>query len=1015
MKSISQLFGFLCTLFVIICFETNPIESKYIDGTKNNLIGGSWTESNSYLYDVPSEGNSHESSKTTESIQNESEDKHNVQNADAQNLKGESKSHNYIQVPVIPKVNENEENNKSSGVDSTSGLNGDGKDGIGNKNIKTPTKISNEETNNKFQEQQDSEAVENVTNSEKPQGTTNSDTNKNNDDGNGKLMNTLQMKTKQMFRRLNIYRVFEKPFSEPSSVNYFKNEMQNDFAFRNGLHFSYTSVYLYNKYVDPNKHVYIKLPNRTMVILVTANKFFFQDLIYSSNKYLSMKNKFAYLMNIIIDNLKGKIFFKNYNYQYLFRDDPFALDPSKKLLDFDLLGHLAETTQTIYANASRTKKVSMHKEFGGWFQFLGILVVNGYYYNDIIKPEPIEVVPYEMLPEFRKLLNEKTIQGDNYSYTLGLWKDFPNDKFSSWRYSLELLLWDSLNILPSQLPHPARFVMAYTNIADKEKISRKLEYGYYARNTSNYDTYTKEELLNWPLLVKNVAKELKGIDVSVIAADDYYKAVNAVFHETSNEPVGVQNKSSIGEYILLILLNSEFYNDKFVTEDNYFVAKSNVVIQRILNLIEKLQNILNKIKEELEPYVDNDIRFYSFFNKNEQNYRIFNPHILGSVAGITKHLACENVKYFKCTKDVSIHHKYGGWFEFAGAIHIMKALNVPLKYESHEILKKEYEQSILLQANSNYQYAGLWRDIPEKDTSAYRYPLHAFLLENPELNIINIQKAHPFMVVDLINKGLQAVKANIFPKRSATVNEEKMGENNQEKKIDVTELESEVANTVDEKQVENTQNLMMSLGYYDSYLKENVKSVNDMRLDESDDEIIEVDEDEEDTQEVNEDVNYSEENYKEHRTQDTDVYGMSEDEEGEEKEKEKEKNGKYKSPTDVLTSALKNDNNEDSSGVGKGSYIKNIEHVYEHNENGNDLNLLETDENENFGMNGRIFIFLLVIFIIILISLLIYLGVVVYKKYMGKKIDDKNDIVLAFKDKNEIPVVHGMPAPWLKA
>lgn len=840
-----------------------------------------------------------------------------------------------------------------------------------------------------------------------------------NADDNEHGISGFKIKIRRMWNQTNIFRIFEKPVSGAASVNYFRNEMQNDFAFRNGLYFSCTSAYMYNKYVDSGKYAYIRLPSNSLVILVTANKLFFQDLIYSSNKYLSIKNKFAYLMNSIIDDLRGKPFFRNYGYQYLFRNDPFALDPTRKLLDFDLLGELSEVTQMIYTDVYNNEKVSMHKIYGGWFQFLGIMVVNGYYYNDTTKPEPIEVVPYNMLGDFKELLNKTPANSNNYSYALGLWRDFPNDKFAPWRYSLELLLWDVLNILPNQLPHPAKFVLAYTKFVDKE-INQK-ELSFFSDNdkigfsNTNKMVYTKEDLLNWHLLVKKIVKEQKGLDVAIVAADDYYKTTNENHTEIQNK-VAETDKHILKKegYILLLLLNSEFFHEKNLLEGNYDNNKKRNFFKRVVSIIDKIQEILNAIKHTLDPDVEPDVKFYNYLNQ-DQRYKVFNPHILGSIAGITRHLKCENAKHFQCTHDVSVHYKYGGWFQFGGALYINKIISIPLQYKKREILKQEYEQSILLQANSSYQAAGLWRDIPEKDTSPYRYPLQAFVLENPSLNIVNIQNAHPFMVIDLINKGLQVMKRNVTGNDDDNISGDSEKENKgikgitvEEKNLEDTIETEEEAKLVEQKMadLEKQKNLQapseFNLNFNEPVedldaLTNLEKNVNDVI-----DEMFDVK-----GEGMDEDVDETIENDGEN-----DGEGLGEDKKG--KKKEMDLKAAIENPNINLADTLKYVVESSILKDDEDNVMNEIEHVYDHNSVDHDLNLLEGEEKGFNNIQGKFLLFLLILLLTIFITVAIYTGIKIYERFFNKKVKDKNEVVLAFKDKEDIPVVHGMPAPWLK-
>lgn len=851
---------------------------------------------------------------------------------------------------------------------------------------------------------------------------------------NEKKMSGFRM-TQRIWNRINVFRIFEKPLSDATSVNYFRNEMQNEFTIRNGLYFSCTSAYLYNKHVDSTKNAYMMLPGSTMIVVVTANKLFFQDLIYSSNKYLSIKNKFAYLINTIIDNLKGKKFFRNYNYQYLFRSDPFAFDQTKKLLDFDLLGELSGATQTIYTDIYGDKKVSMHKVYGGWFQFLGIIAVNGYYYKETIKPEPIEVVPYSLIPDFIKLVNVNETENSEYSHVLGLWRDFPVDRFVPWRYSLELLLWDSLNILPNQLPHPAKFVLAYVKSAGKtENKKGQLGNGFgnhLKDSVAQKRYYTLEELRNWPALVRDVVKEHTGIDVAIVSVDDYNRQMSAD-HTERRSIIGGEEKNKVGaaDYALLLLLNAEFLNDKTLHNgSSYQASKRNNFFKHIVAIIDVIQDILKRIKDALEPQIEPDVKFYNFLDRTEEMYKVFNPHVLGSIAGITQHLKCENAKHYNCTHDVSMHYKYGGWFEFGGVIFIKNAIPVTLNYEKHEIVKKEYEHSILLQANGSYQAAGLWRDIPEKDTSPYRYSLQTFILENPRLNIVNMQKAHPFMIIDLINKGLRMVKhTSVNGNDEVYENENEEGE--YKENMEITGRTKNPVDTIETEEEEEKIEQQMKEMENDPSFKSDTFNLN---FGENIDDTSSFEESAEYVNTLygeegalgNENVDGIAEEFGEtvvsgnDYTDDVEESELGEDGEitecGDETYSTSLLKGATGNHAESLADSLKNAIDVTAVEMREESGMGDIEHMYDRSANDHDLNLLEADDENYSTIQRNIILTLLIVCLTLAVVCAIFAAFKLYERFTNRKVADKNELVLAFKDKDEIPVVHGMPAPWLKA
>ncbi|CAD2111982.1 conserved Plasmodium protein, unknown function [Plasmodium vinckei] len=588
-------------------------------------------------------------------------------------------------------------------------------------------------------------------------------------------------KQMSMSRWNNIFNFFRTSKAQGfrEAKNNFLNEIQNSYAYRNGLYFSVTSVGEYNKEVDSNQYATINLPDNTMVLVVTGNKLFLQDLIYSANKENAIKTKFTYTMNKIIKNLKKKLYFKNFKYQYLYRNDSFAEDSSNKLLDMNLLGELSNITQTIYTDDAKENKVSMHKIYGGWFHFLGIFVINGYDYQVVNNPKiedalgekSNDVVPHNLLPEFRNLLTKKNPGEYQNGYVLGLWRDFPNDKFINWRYSLELFLWDLLGVLPHELPHPSDLIVSY----NKYEEYKELELAQQEEDDSDESTHLNNEHKDglyhfdientWHKIIMNKILSYRGFDVTIVSAQDYMNA-SGYDNEIVSKYYNLKNEK---EYIFLILLNKDFFVDEFVKSQNYNTSKQNYFDVILKDIVDDVIKILEEVKTKLFP--DNDdikpiVSVYNYLEEFESNSAKINPHILGEIAGITKHLKCENLfkSSSKCTKDISIHHKYGGWFEFGGAIYVKNVNHVDISYEHRNdkepIIKKEYEQAILAQANSNYSSAGLWRDIPEKYMAPYRYPLEVFALENPELNILNLRDIHPFVAMEILNKGLNSMQSH---------------------------------------------------------------------------------------------------------------------------------------------------------------------------------------------------------------------------------------------------------------
>ncbi|KMZ94203.1 hypothetical protein PVMG_02429 [Plasmodium vivax Mauritania I] len=951
----------------------------------------------------------------------------------------------------------------------------------------------------------------------------------------------------------NFYHLYSKTTPQITQENYFKKELQNEFAFKNGLYFSATSVKEYNQRVDPSKHAYIKLPDDTMVLVVTGNKFFFQDLVYSRNKYNAIKKKFSFLMNSMIGSLKKKYFFKNYEYQYLYKEDPFAYDQTKRLLDMELLGEISQVTQTIYVDEEKKKKkVSMHKVYGGWFDFLGILVVNGY----TMKPEEsdkvkqkgasLDVVPAHMLQQFREVVMKKHDGYDN-GYAVGLWRDFPKDKFTPWRYSVELFLWDLLNVLPHELPHPASLIMTYNgNGIPKEaegdsqptmKESPQVDDSADAANSANPANLAKrsrEEILNWHQAIQNKIASYPGFEVNIVAANDYMKAIgysNEIFARYYNAKNG-------NAYIFLITINKDFFVDEFVqkgsTHEEYVQAKQNYFSQKMHEILEGLEKLLEELKEELFPDEEKTKPVVTFYNylADEQNYDKLNPHVLGEIAGITKHLKCDQLRSNdddRCSKDVSIHHKYGGWFEFAGAIHVKNVNFVPTKYERHgEFMKKKYEDAILTQANCNCQDAWLWKDLPDQNMAPYRYPLQVFALENPQLNILNLKEMHPFIVMDILNKGLQALK--VQSQQQTVVAEEDAAQREVSTKHD-----SVRGSDRDSGSDRGSDSLAASQTKFNYIARECMKkdeveapqmgASEDSTTPSSDDEVREVDQNEYIAENVEadgssdaEETEYTEDKYGEEEEIDRGEYvdvneGLSarpaaqplpqaehqsvrsQDQEplnsntsvssapnngGENTTRESilfrdiTKNcgdnetlggskrdgsdvlkaghfgisGGLRAVTDLVSKHLGSGKRGSVSGNGNGDddddddddnddddSDSDDEDIYNDvsSEGGNDDdddedndegNLYATSEylqKHAFGaqvspdFKSKLYIFMIVCLVFICIALIVSIAMRLYETLVKRKIVDLNRTVLSFKDREDIPVVQGIPAPWLNA
>ncbi|VWU52528.1 conserved protein, unknown function, partial [Hepatocystis sp. ex Piliocolobus tephrosceles] len=651
--------------------------------------------------------------------------------------------------------------------------------------------------------------------------------------------------------------VLEKERTDLKNVNYFKKEIQNNFAYRNGLYFSETSVKEYNNNVDSEKYAIINLPEDTMVFVITANKLFFQDLIYSTNKYTAIKNKFTYMMNHIIFNLKNKFYFKDYTYQYLYKEDSFANDPLNKKLNMELLGSLANVTQTIYIDEIKEKKVTMHKLYGGWFHYLGIMVIHGYVYKPIIK-DPAEinknlVIPLSEVEEFKKKITQKKHNAYYNDYTLGLWRDYPNNKFIPWRFSLELFLWDIIDVMPHELPHPSDLIIKYrrgyealmNNEGENVSIGGSIvgeKQNYIESNTISFNKY---EINNWYETLKKKITSYPGFEVTIVSVQDYLEK-SLGNDATKNIKINSNKTSKTKDYILLILLNKNFFVKEILESSKYheakigyFTSKMNDILKTLNKLLEEISKLLNNdnstpidvtdsedvvggvvgdivgdvvggvvgdvvgnvvgdvvgansVISSVQSIISSDSNinstdetsdkidhgnnnsdneykkpFATFYNYliNKNNYENINPHIVSELAGITKHIKCNNstVDNFKCTHDVSLHYKYGGWFEYGGAIYIENVIPVyNLTYEKHgTIINKEYENSILYEANGKSRNIGLWRDLPNKNMSLYRYPLDVFALEFNHYSIMNINTLHPYVLMDILNKGIRLYRPYI--------------------------------------------------------------------------------------------------------------------------------------------------------------------------------------------------------------------------------------------------------------
>ncbi|CXI09084.1 conserved Plasmodium protein, unknown function [Plasmodium berghei] len=863
-------------------------------------------------------------------------------------------------------------------------------------------------------------------------------------------INKMFKKQMSMNRWNNIFNFFKNNKSQEfkGTKNIFLNEIQNSYAYRNGLYFSATSVGEYNKKVDKNKFANINFPDNTMILVVTGNKLFLQNLIYSANKENAIKQKFTYTMNKIINNLKKKLYFKNFNYQYLYRNDSFANDTLKKKLDMDLLGELSNITQTIYVDDN---KVNMHKIYGGWFHFLGILVINGYdyqiqnniKYNDIFGEKCNDPVPKHLLSEFINLFSKKNTGKYQNGYLLGLWKDFPNNKFVNWRYSLELFLWDLLGILPHELPHPSDLIASYNKYDDNTELELDQEIEYNNGELKQINNEHKDGDLHhfdientWHKMIMNKISSHKGFDATIVSAQDYMNA-NGYDNEILSKYYNLKNEK---EYIFLILLNKDFFVDEFVKSQNYSISKQNYFDKILKEIIDDVVKILEEVKNKLFP--DNDdikpiISVYNYLEEFENNSAKINPHILGEIAGITKHLKCENLlkSSNKCTKDISIHYKYGGWFEFGGAIYVKNVNNVDISYEHRNdkepIIKKQYEQAILSQANSNYSSAGLWRDIPEKNMIPYRYPLEVFALENPELNILNLRDIHPFIAMNILKKGLNSMQ----PLEQAALHDPNQ--------IMITSFPSGNNNSITSPNIET---------YNDGFIINENVNVHD-NTDEYNDYA--------DPSNIQDDGIYIEIdhglntksnpiNKKNENTQTLDLitnrnlFNTSTSNMvtgnpffSNNKHQSFIDNFNYITKTISNNKELPNDEDEDDdddeyfeeeeedadsrSIIHNNKYLKNIN---DYNKNDTKLNSFtnylnkysKNDNKKEPTISTQIYIFMIVCIIFLFIALLALIGFRIYNLLKKRKLTNSNQgIVLSLKEKGIIPVAQGLSAPWLNA
>ncbi|ETW45641.1 hypothetical protein PFMALIP_06300 [Plasmodium falciparum MaliPS096_E11] len=85
------------------------------------------------------------------------------------------------------------------------------------------------------------------------------------------------------------------------------------------------------------------------------------------------------------------------------------------------------------------------------------------------------------------------------------------------------------------------------------------------------------------------------------------------------------------------------------------------------------------------------------------------------------------------------------------------------------------------------------------------------------------------------------------------------------------------------------------------------------------------------------------------------------------------------------------------------------------NKNGNLLKGTISDNQVTSNFREKLFIFIILCLISVCLALLVSIAIKVYASVMKKKIGDKHDVVLSFKDREEIPVVSGIPAPWLSS
>lgn len=796
-----------------------------------------------------------------------------------------------------------------------------------------------------------------------------------------------------------LYQAMKSPYSDQDIVYFFKNHLKDSFFNRNGLDFSVTSVYLYNQYVNANEHVSLKLKEGEdrMIILVTGNKLFFNDLINSKEKEIAIRKKYVFLMNQLIKNLKTYDHTKNFTYNYLFRTDPVSYDSNKKLVDYELLGELSQTTQTIYLDESKKKRVSMHKIYGGWFQYLGVLLVGGFNYVERNKPIPVEIIPTKYMNEFVRMVNEDLRNPNEDS--IKLWRDFPNESFSVWRYSLELLMWDSFNKLPNELPHPGKFLLAYKEKyhGGKEIHRNKEPIRFHKEVAQN----TGEKILNWHMFIQKVVEEEQGLELVIVSVDDYYKRINepSEIAATSSTTSTVETRTdmNVNGYALLLLLNKDFFNDSFIYSENYQEAKKKNFFSKLVRILSKLQDVLLNLKELMDSDEDPRISVYNYLGIRErENYGKFDPHIIGDIAGVTKFLQCKDYMNEKnCFRDVSMHYKYGGWYEFGGLIHVKNVNYVSLTYEKHDILSKEEEKKIIFLANGELERTEFWRDLPDQDMTKFRYPLHVFLLENPEFHMKHLEKVHPFIFVYLIGKGYSNWNHKIDKSNALSTLSElySFNENKSNAYRTMETKDGKKSNTswINQNECVEGDQLCRSRSKeqsaYPSLLDLIGKNTHTERLDSSRENTFNSDSEE--------------------MEPDMDIDAM-----------EGLLFGSDSLLGDLWKEELLENRNEKIQGDSLEQYdeIKEINDLYDYTEEKQNLEMLVSAQDEERNkIHHKLAIILIVGFVALILSILVIIGIKLYVKYVKNRIDTKNELVTSFKEKEEIPVVQGIPAPWLNA